>query len=48
MVMSIVYQYLLSWLPQQIVHVLLGLVGLLIVLMILHIVKIVLDSLPFL
>lgn len=48
MVMSIVYQYLLSWMPQQIAQALLGLVGLLIVLMILHIVKIVLDSLPFL
>lgn len=48
MIMSTVYQLLLSWLPSQLVIPLLGLFGLIIILTIFRLVKIVLDALPFL
>lgn len=42
-----IYQALCGWLPSEIVPYILGLVGVLVVLTIFRLVKIVLDSLPF-
>lgn len=46
--MSQIYQYLLSWVPSGLAIAILGLFALLVILLVLRIVKIVLDSLPFL
>ena len=45
--LSTVYQFLLGWMPAQIAQVLLGLIALTVVLMVFHIIKVILDSLPF-
>lgn len=46
--MSDIYQMLIAWLPAPLVVLILGLFALLIVLLVMRIVKIVLDTLPFL
>lgn len=46
--MSSIYQLLLAWLPAPLVIVILGLFALLVILLVMRIVKIVLDTLPFL
>lgn len=46
--MTQIYQLFLGWMPTAIQVIVLGLFALLIILLVLRIVKIVLDSLPFL
>lgn len=46
--MSEIYQFLMSWLPAPLAILILGLFALLIILLVMRIVKIVLDTLPFL
>lgn len=46
--MSAIYQLLFGWLPARIAAVFLGLFAIIIIFLVLRIVKIVLDSLPFL
>lgn len=46
--MSAIYQLLFGWLPAEIAAVFLGLFSVVIVFLVFRIVKIVLDSLPFL
>lgn len=46
--LSTIYAYLLAWLPSYMAIVFLGLFTVFIILLVLRIVKIILDSLPFL
>lgn len=46
--LSLIYSWLLAWLPDYMAVVFLGLFGIFLILLVLRIVKIILDSLPFL